>query len=1383
MRSRLLALAAASAFLAGCPNDKPLVTSFSVGGTVTGLLGGGLVLQNNLSDTVEVNQDGPFAFPIKLSKWTNYEVTIKEQPTLPAQTCTVENGAGTVTGEITDIRVTCTTPDFSVGGAVLGLAGAGLVLEDESGVELPVAAGATSYAFRFPSGAHYALSVKAQPVRPSQTCQLWNSVGTVGTRDIDDIPLSCATDRFSVGGAVVGLAGSGLVVASGSGEEVAVPSSAASYAFDLDSGVSYAIYVKTQPTNPQQTCVVDNASGVVDDAPIDNASITCTTDAFTVGGPITGLAGSGLVLTNNGGSDLLVGAGQTSYAFVLPNGSAYDIQVKTQPTSPRQTCVVSNGTGTVGAASVTNAAVTCVTDAYAVGGPITGLVGAGLVLQNNGKDDLAVPANATSYSFLVQSGATYALTVKAQPASPSQTCVIGNSSGTMAASPVTNAAITCTTNTYTVGGAIAGLVGTGLVLQNNLSGDLPVAAGATGYSFKNVPSGSDYSITIKSQPTGPEQTCVVSKPTGTVVASNVSDASITCTTRTFDVGGPVTGLSGSGLVLQDGYGHEVAVASGASGYHFTLPSGANYAISVKTQPSNPRQNCIVRNGFGTVLAADVDNASVECTTNAYSVGGAITGLVGSGLVLQNGAGNDLPLASSATSYAFSVASGASYAITVKTQPTDPSQTCAVANGSGTVGSADVTGVDVVCTTNSYSVGGTITGYAGSGLVLQNNGAGDKTILAGATSYSFTVASGQPYLISVKTQPTGPAQNCVIQNASGTVAGGAVSNVNITCGTNQFLVGGSISGLQGSGLILQNGAGNELTIASDQTSYDFLVNSGASYTISVKTQPSGPTQTCTVANPSGTVAGADVSNVSVTCTTRSFTVGGTITGYSGSGLVLQNKGAGDQTIPGAQRRHLCPVRADPALRPEPDLHHRQRHRHHGRRQRHQRHHPLHRQQLQRRRPHRRAGGRRARPQGECLGRDQIRRHGRLELLLLAGQRLQLLDQRPGPAQQPQSDLHRGEPERDRGRHQHLDRRGDVHHEPVLARRHGQRAGGAGDGDAQERRGHHHPGERELHLPLQGPVRGRLRRHGGSAAEPCLRRHGRKRHHGRRGPLQRHGDLHLEHGDHAGGDRGLDRARRPSLPGRQPDGRLVGAHVAGRSHQLARSARRHGRWRGPGPDPQLRRQQDPLHDLGRRGLDAPGRRRVGHHDPVTAQHRHRRRPGLGARRLPRRGLQALLHDLGAGLGLRRRSGLAAGRRAERAVRPDARRQRHDGLHPGRDQPPDGHRPQRGGRLAEPRQRGCDRVRQFRPHPAPGARVTRLGHRTRADDRLARLADEMRRESLGHLRLQVALCDSLEWHLVRACGRTEHVDAGAYCACRFAWRQRPPGLQTQRHQLLQR
>src|SRR6267142_6393779 len=70
--------------------------------------------------------------------------------------------------------------------------------------------------------------------------------------------------------------------------------------------------------------------------------------SYTVGGAVTGLAGSGLVLVNNGGDDLTVSAdGPVTFGRALAKGAAYLVTVLTQPTNPAQTCVVRAGSGTV----------------------------------------------------------------------------------------------------------------------------------------------------------------------------------------------------------------------------------------------------------------------------------------------------------------------------------------------------------------------------------------------------------------------------------------------------------------------------------------------------------------------------------------------------------------------------------------------------------------------------------------------------------------------------------------------------------------------------------------------------------------------------------------------------------------------------------------------------------------------------------------------------------------------------------------------------------------------------------------------------------------------------------------------------------------------------
>src|SRR5690606_41217866 len=85
--------------------------------------------------------------------------------------------------------------------------------------------------------------------------------------------------------------------------------------------------------------------------------------------------------------------------------------------------------------------------------------------------------------------------------------------------------------------------------------------------------------------------------------------------------------------------------------------------------------------------------------DAYTIGGEVRGLLGSGLVLQlNGAGATSVVRNGSFLFPDGLASGASYAVAVATQPSNPAQTCTVSNGAGVVGAEDVVNVAVVCST-------------------------------------------------------------------------------------------------------------------------------------------------------------------------------------------------------------------------------------------------------------------------------------------------------------------------------------------------------------------------------------------------------------------------------------------------------------------------------------------------------------------------------------------------------------------------------------------------------------------------------------------------------------------------------------------------------------
>jgi hypothetical protein len=174
------------------------------------------------------------------------------------------------------------------------------------------------------------------------------------------------------------------------------------------------------------------------------------------------------------------------------------------------------------------------TSVYTVGGAITGLTTSGLTLAW-GSQTVSPAANATTFTFPTAeaTGTAYSVSVSAQPAGA--TCTVANGSGTIAGANVTNIAVTCTANTYSIGGTIQGYtqaqgsVGTPTLLKlANGSDSVTPAFGDTSFTFNTkVPSGTAYNVTVAQNPTG--LNCTVGQAQGTVASANVTNVSVTCT--------------------------------------------------------------------------------------------------------------------------------------------------------------------------------------------------------------------------------------------------------------------------------------------------------------------------------------------------------------------------------------------------------------------------------------------------------------------------------------------------------------------------------------------------------------------------------------------------------------------------------------------------------------------------------------------------------------------------------------------------------------------------------------------------------------------------------------------------------------------------------------
>jgi 6-phosphogluconolactonase (cycloisomerase 2 family) len=289
---------------------------------------------------------------------------------------------------------------------------------------------------------------------------------------------------------------------------------------------------------------------------------------------------------------------------------------------------------------------------YTIGGTAAGLApGTRLTLLNNGADALTVSAAGPfTFASRVPANGSYSVTVADQP--EGQTCSVANHSGAGVTANVSSVRVVCSAVTHTIGGTVSGLApNSRLVLNNNGSEALEVAANGVFTFATPVPENGSYAVTIGTQPAG--QTCSVAGYTGTGVTANVASVQVTCAANTHTIGGTVSGLaSGTQVTLANNGGDALTVtANGAFTFATPVPDTGSYAVTIGTRPIG--QTCSVSGGSGTGVAANVASVSIACvapvyvanfsdnTVSQYAVGadGALTPLIPATVAAGTGSGS------------------------------------------------------------------------------------------------------------------------------------------------------------------------------------------------------------------------------------------------------------------------------------------------------------------------------------------------------------------------------------------------------------------------------------------------------------------------------------------------------------------------------------------------------------------------------------------------------------------------------------------------------------------------------------------------------------------------------------------------------------------------
>lgn len=613
----------------------------------------------------------------------------------------------------------------------------------------------------------------------------------------------------------------------------------------------------------------------------------------TLAATVTGLApGGSLTLRNSSGGQtrVVTANGPVSFGTVAFD-SPFDVRVTAQPTG--QVCTVANGSGNA-VREVNDIEVNCAVGTFTISGTLVGLkAGLSVTLRNN-DDVLTLSANGTfAFPTLLGPGNTFDVIVTSQPTG--QTCFVTAGTGTVTVNFPTFPFIqvVCITNTYHIGGVVAQLGPGDSVTLRNGTDSLVVAENGNFVFPTRVPHGSNYDVTVTAEPVG--KTCEVESGSG-IALGDVSNVVVRCIVNRYALAGTVSGLDpGRSVTLRVVILGITDVVVNSNG-PFSFPGeplshGLPYDVTVQTQPVG--QTCTVSNGSG-VATGDVPDVAVECVTNRYSIGGTLFGLAAGGsLTLQNNGGDDLLLgADGAFVFPTQLLHGSPYAVTVASAPAG--QSCVVNTGAGTA-TANVSNIQVTCVNgNPVTIGGSLSGLdAGRSIRLQNNGRNDLVLTAnGAFVFSAPIGEGEAYQVTITTQPGG--QTCTVNNGSG-VATTNVTDVSVSCVTDPYTIGGTLTGLEPNrSLTLQNNGGDDLVLdANGSFVFETPLNFGVFYDVSVSVQPLG--QTCEVSGGAGITTG-NVSAVEVFCVSDFYLIGGTLSNLAAGGsITLQNNGADDLTL--------------------------------------------------------------------------------------------------------------------------------------------------------------------------------------------------------------------------------------------------------------------------------------------------------------------------------------------------------------------------------------------------------------------------------------------------------------------------------------------------------
>ncbi|WP_154221945.1 FG-GAP repeat protein [Marinicella rhabdoformis] len=169
---------------------------------------------------------------------------------------------------------------------------------------------------------------------------------------------------------------------------------------------------------------------------------------------------------------------------------------------------------------------------------------------------------------------------------------------------------------------------------------------------------------------------------------------------------------------------------------------------------------------------------------------------------------------------------------------------------------------------SFPVKVSVTGLsAGNDFIIQNNGGDDLTITENSTvMFPTQLYQGDNYTVSVASHPSSPNQTCAVKQTESQINANGQNNVEVACVYTPYFVAGHVLNLiDGNQMTLQNNQADDLII-NQRGAFIFALplNDLEDYEVIISSMPNDPIQPCTVIDGQGTIEGADINDVVISC---------------------------------------------------------------------------------------------------------------------------------------------------------------------------------------------------------------------------------------------------------------------------------------------------------------------------------------------------------------------------------------------------------------------------------------------------------------------------------------------------------------------------------------